>query len=149
LAQQLSVCALSALAVLLALAGCGPSANQSEQDRRQRDEKTREEVAKATERAKPEIQAAGRALGRAAETAVEDAHAAAQGIREGWNERNHDPVNLNSATEEALFDLPGIGQSDARRIIEGRPYQHKHELVTKGILSESAYAKIRDNVTIK
>lgn len=147
--QQLRFSALCAFAVFFALVGCNFSTNQSDQERQQRDEKTREEAAKATERAKPEIQAAGRALGRAAEAAVEDAHAAAQGIQEGWNQRTHDPANLNSASEKDLSDLPGLSRRDARRIIQGRPYHDKHELVTKGILGETAYARIRDSVTIK
>src|ERR1700730_11098496 len=133
--------------LICGLTSCNFGANQNTEEQRQRDDKTREEAAKATERAKPEIQAAGRALGRAAETAVEDAHAAAQGIQEGWKQRTHDPANLNSAAEKDLSDLPGLSRRDARRIIQGRPYHDKHELVTKGILPETVYAKIRDSVT--
>jgi len=142
-------CALCfATVFVFGLAGCNFTTNPAE--RAQKDEKTREEAAKATERAKPEIVAAGKALGRAAEAAAENAHAAAQGIREGWKQqRGHESLDLNSATESELRQLPGVSQRDARRIIRDRPYRSKRELVTDGILSEAAYAAIRDSVTVK
>jgi hypothetical protein len=142
------LCALC-FVVFLIVAGCNFGAKQDSEEQRQRDEKTRDEAAKVTERAKPEIEAAGRALGRAAEAAAEDAHAAGQGIREGWKQRGHEPLDLNSASEGELSELPGISPRAARRMTRERPYRSKRELVTKGILSEDAYARIRDDVTVK
>lgn len=129
-----------ALISLIGFAGCS-----STQDQRDREAKTREEVAKATERAKPELQEAGREIGQAAKQAAEDAKAAAQGVKEGWS-RNGDrrPLDLNSATEDDLASLPGITHRDARKIIAARPYHNKHEVVSRGIISESTYQKIRD-----
>jgi DNA uptake protein ComE-like DNA-binding protein len=125
---------------LATFAGCS-----STQDQRDRDEKTREEVAKATERAKPELQEAGREIGQAAKQAAEGAKAAAQGVREGWNRNgDHRPLDLNSATEDDLASLPGITHREARKIIAARPYRNKHEVVSRGVISESAYQKIRD-----
>src|SRR5277367_222492 len=86
-----------------------------------RDEKTREEVAKATENAKPALQEAGRKVGEVAKTAAEDAKAAAEGVKEGWDRGSHPTVNINSASETALVALPGITPRDARRIIANRP----------------------------
>jgi DNA uptake protein ComE-like DNA-binding protein len=136
-------CSLAAL--LFALAGC----SFSSEDQRERDARTRDEVAKATERAKPQIQEAGRELGRAAEVAVEEAHAAAQGVREGWKNGDHPPVDLNSASERELLDLPAVTKVDARKIIAGRPYRHKSDLVTRNILSETTYDRIRDLTIVK
>ena len=139
----LSLC-LAAL-VLASCVGC----NTNDPDQRARDEKTRDEVAKATERAKPAIEDAERKLGEAAHDAADQARAAAEGVREGWNNGQHPLVDLNSASESQLLDLPGINRPAARKIIEGRPYRDKHDLIDKGILSGATYQKIRDQVTAK
>ena len=139
----LSLC--SAALVLTSCVGC----NTNDSDQRARDEKTRDEVAKATERAKPAIEDAGRKLGEAAHDAADQARAAAEGVREGWNNGQHPLVDLNSASESQLLDLPGINRPVARKIIEGRPYRDKHDLIDKGILSGATYQKIRDQVTAK
>ena len=51
-------------------------------------------------------------------------------------------VDLNSATEAQLEALPGIGKAYAGKIIEGRPYDNKRQLVTRGILTERIYSRI-------
>jgi DNA uptake protein ComE-like DNA-binding protein len=143
-----SFTALSLCPAALVLASC-TGCNSNDPDQRARDEKTRDEVAKATERAKPEIEDAGRKLGEAAHDAANEARAAAEGVREGWNNGQHPLVDLNSASESQLLDLPGINRPAARKIIEGRPYRDKHDLIEKGILSGATYQKIRDQVTAK
>ncbi len=60
--------------------------------------------------------------------------------------RPADRIDLNSASEENLRTLPGIGEARAAAIIKGRPYGGKDELVRKGILSEGVYDKIKDLV---
>jgi DNA uptake protein ComE-like DNA-binding protein len=123
--------------------------NSNDPDQRARDERTREEVARATERAKPAIEDAGRQLGEAAHEAADDARAAAQGVRDGWKNGQHSLVDINSASEADLLDLPGINRPAAREIIANRPYRDKHELVVKGVLSGADYQRIRDDVTAK
>src|ERR1700738_2342510 len=123
------------IVVSIGSAGCGLFQSDSKTDE-ERAQKTRDEVAKATERAKPELQKAGRELKEAAKTAAEQAHAAAQGVKEGWERGGHRAINLNSANEDDLQALPGITKRDARRIIAARPYSDPHNLVSKGILSE-------------
>ena len=132
-------------ALILATAAC----NTNNPDQRARDERTRDEVAKATERAKPAIEDAGRELGKAAHEAADQARAAAQGVRDGWTNGQHPLLDLNSASESQLLDLPGINRPAARRIIAGRPYHDKHDLLDKNILSGETYQKIRDQVTAK
>jgi DNA uptake protein ComE-like DNA-binding protein len=129
------------------LTGCNFNGT-SDADKRAREEKTRDEVAKATERAKPVLEDAGRKIGKAAAEAADEAQAAAEGVKEGW-QRGRRPVNVNTARESELTDLPGIGVRDARRIVNGRPYQDKHDLVAKGVISEATYQKIRERIASK
>ncbi len=151
---SLMVFALLTMGLGSSLYGCywthsGQDSASSDEKQRERDEKTRDEVAKATEKMKPAIESAGRKLGEATEKAAEEAHAAAQGIQEGWQRGGHAPLDLNSATERELTELPGISAPEARKIIRARPYSDKHDLVTKGVLPRSSYEKIEDQITAK
>jgi DNA uptake protein ComE-like DNA-binding protein len=136
------------LSLLLALTGCDVRSS-SDQDRRAQDEKTKDDTAKAVEKAKPALQEAGRDIAKAANAAAEEVRAAAQGAKEGWQRGGHSAVDLNSATETDLTALPGVTPRTAKRIIAHRPYRDKHDLVSKGVLSESAYDKISDDVETK
>ena len=140
---------LSILGVVLVLgaSACNWSSHGQE-SQEQRNEKTRDEVAKETERLKPAIQDAGRKLGHAAERAGEDARAAAQGVKEGWEKDSHAPVDLNKASEKELLELPGISSREARKIIDNRPYTDKRDLLAKKILPRSDYEKIENQITV-
>lgn len=139
----------AAVCVLVLVLAGGCTWNRDSADERSSEERTRDEVAKATERAKPALEDAGRKIGKAAAEAADQAQAAAEGVREGWSRGKTHLVNVNDASESQLVELPGIGHRDARRIMEGRPYKDRHELVTRGMISETEYGRIRDRVTTK
>lgn len=118
------------LATVLAFGAAGCSDNSAE-----RDKEIHDEAAKAAAQAKPAVEQATQAV-----------RAAVEGAKEGWENGEQKKVDLNAATLDELTDLPGIGKHEARRIIAGRPYKDKHELVSKKILNAAAYEKLKNDV---
>jgi competence protein ComEA len=58
-------------------------------------------------------------------------------------------VDLNTASKQALMTLPGITETNAKKIIENRPYRTKADLTQKKVISPDAYAKIEARVVAK
>jgi DNA uptake protein ComE-like DNA-binding protein len=120
-----------ALTTAWVVAGCSG-------DSAEREKEIHDQASKAAAQAKPAVEEASRAV-----------KAAVEGAKEGWEKGGKKPVDLNSASEEDLTGLPGIGKHEAKRIMAGRPYHDKHELISKKILTAAAYEKVKDNVAVK
>ncbi|WP_158794652.1 helix-hairpin-helix domain-containing protein [Granulicella sp. L60] len=56
------------------------------------------------------------------------------------------PLDINSATADQIKALPGIGDAYTKRIIDGRPYTAKNQLLTRGILPQKTYDGIKGQI---
>ena len=64
-------------------------------------------------------------------------------------EKSADLIEINSAPKLELMTLPSIGDADAQKMIDGRPYRVKTELVQKNIIPQATYDKIAGSITAK
>jgi competence protein ComEA len=58
-------------------------------------------------------------------------------------------LDINTASSADLEVLPGIGTAYSKKIIDGRPYNGKDDLVNRGILPQKTYDGIADKIIAK
>jgi DNA uptake protein ComE-like DNA-binding protein len=55
-------------------------------------------------------------------------------------------LDINRATKDQLEALPGIGSTYSQKIIDGRPYHSKRDLLTRKIVPQKTYDGIQDKI---
>jgi DNA uptake protein ComE-like DNA-binding protein len=108
---------------LLGLTGCQTQSNPSP-------EQIRSDTAKATNEV------------------VRDTKAVAKGIADGVKQQTDKvrSIDINHASADDLKTLPGVDDTRAQKIIDGRPYDDSGDLVKKHVVSKAEYDRISDKI---
>ncbi|WP_158615448.1 helix-hairpin-helix domain-containing protein [Acidipila sp. EB88] len=119
-------------------------------------ERLQQEAARDAREMHHDLHDAGREAGQALRQAASGTRAIVAGVREGWQQgdagsaadQNHAPVNINHAPAEMLARLPGIDANRARAIVAARPFRTRHDLVKRGVLTETQYARVAGRLSV-
>ena len=79
-------------------------------------------------------------------TSGKDATATKKSASSSTKTKKSDLVDINAASKEELTALPGIGDAYSQKVIDGRPYNSKRDLLTKKIVPQATYDQIKDKI---
>ena len=114
------------------------------------DQQIRQQAQEATEKAKVAADKAAAQARVAAANAEREAGDVAAGVKAGLhNGKGGGGIDLNSASRSDLETLPGVTAATARRIENDRPYSTPHDLVRKGVVSQSEFDRIAGDVVTR
>ena len=60
-----------------------------------------------------------------------------------------DRLDINTASADQLKAIRGLNEAQAKKIIDGRPYKRRGELVTKKVVPQETYDKIKDQISVR
>lgn len=91
------------------------------------------------------LPALGQTAAKSTSTTTKAATTAAPATKSGTVAAS-DKIDINSASKQELMKLDGVGDAISAKIIAGRPYKTKRDLLTQKIVNQSTYAKISDKI---
>jgi DNA uptake protein ComE-like DNA-binding protein len=142
--REVLLTALLAISSSFFLGGCSPQPKTSEQQ----EQEIRQKSAEATATIKEGAKETAEETKKAADDAGRKLNAVAEGVKDGL-QSSSGRMDVNAASVDSLMTLPGIGEGKAKQIVKARPYGSTHDLVAKGILSQSQYERISTKITAK
>ena len=77
----------------------------------------------------------------------QDTVAVAKGMKDGMTKPT--AVDINSASKSDLVSSLGISDAQAEKLIAARPYDNTDQLVTKRVLTNAEYDRVKDKVMVK
>ena len=69
-------------------------------------------------------------------------------LREAFGTAAGEPIDPNTATVDEIMLLPGVGETLAERIVEGRPYKSVEDLRRVPGIGEKVFAQMKDSLQI-
>jgi competence protein ComEA len=60
-----------------------------------------------------------------------------------------DRLDINTSSMDELKAIRGLNEAQAKKIVEGRPYKRRGELLSKKIITQETYDKIKDQISTR